>query len=125
MDEYLTVLETDRKDLAVNLLRELLIRKEKQYGRTDTHLLSKTRPAILSLSSVNERRVFGIETMQPIRVLVHEGIVLRDELPTDFRGIDGRFVGHDDSADGAVNAKLKQSKSLLGQKNIPREPKTR
>ena len=44
---------------------------------------------------MDERRGFIVETMQTIGVLVDEGVVLGDELPADFRGIDGRVVGHD------------------------------
>ena len=60
-----------------------------------THLLAKTWLAVLTLSTVDESRGFIVEAVQTIGVLVDEGVVLRDELPADFRGIDGRVVGHD------------------------------
>ena len=51
---------------------------------------------------MDEGRGFCVETVQAVGVLVDEGVVLRDELPADFRGIDGRVVGHDETADRAA-----------------------
>ncbi|KAI0676433.1 hypothetical protein C8Q78DRAFT_20238 [Trametes maxima] len=59
-------------------------------------LLAETWLAILALGAVNERRRLVVEAVQTIGVLVDEGVVLRDELPAHFRGIDGRVVGHDE-----------------------------
>jgi hypothetical protein len=39
---------------------------------------------VLALSTVNESRIFGVETMQPARLLVDVGVVLGDELPTNL-----------------------------------------
>jgi hypothetical protein len=50
---------------------------------------------------MNEGGVFAIETMEPMRFLIYESIVLRNELPSHFRrddiGMVGRRAGgHDD-----------------------------
>lgn len=55
---------------------------------------------------MDEGRGLSVEAMQTIGVLVDEGIVLRDELPADFGGIDSRVVGHDGAADGAKTLRL-------------------
>lgn len=58
-----------------------------------THLLSETRLAVLALSTVNESGCFSIETVQTMGLFVDKSVVLRNELPADFRRIDGG-VGH-------------------------------
>jgi hypothetical protein len=50
------------------------------------YLLTKRRFAILTLSAVNESGRFGVKTVQTLRLLVYIGVVLRHELPPDFRG---------------------------------------
>jgi hypothetical protein len=40
---------------------------------------------ILSFRTVDESRIFVIKTVQPVRFLVDESVVLRHELPSDFR----------------------------------------
>lgn len=48
------------------------------------HLLAIAWFAVLALGAMNEGGGFGVETVQPIGMLIDEGIVLRDELPSDF-----------------------------------------
>lgn len=52
---------------------------------------------------MDESRGLVVEAVQTTGVLVDEGVVLRDELPADFRRTDGRVVGHDGAADEAEN----------------------
>lgn len=64
-----------------------------------TNLLTEAWLAVLSLSAVNESGGFSVKAVQTVGVLVDEGVVLGDELPADFRGIDRRVGGgHDDDA---------------------------
>lgn len=49
------------------------------------YLLTKRWFAILTLSSMNEGRRLGVKTVQTLRLLVHVCIILRYELPPDFR----------------------------------------
>ena len=78
-----------------------------------TYLLSITRFSILSLSPVYKSRSFSVEAMQTIGLLVDESIILGHKLPADFRRVDGRSSGHDESEPAfprsdelLVNAKL-------------------
>ena len=59
-----------------------------------THLLAKTWLAVLTLSTVNKRRCLGVEAVQTIGVLVDEGVVLRNELPTNFGRVNGGVCHH-------------------------------
>ena len=63
--------------------------------QSTAYLLTEAWFTVFALGAVNECGSLGVETMQTIRVLVHEGVILRDELPADFRRIDGGLVGHD------------------------------
>ena len=56
--------------------------------RVRAHLLTKRRFAILTLGTVDESGRFGVKTVQTLRLLVYECVVLRHELPPDFRGND-------------------------------------
>lgn len=58
-----------------------------------TYLLTVARLSILALGAVNKRRGFRVEAVQAIRLLVDESVVLGNELPANFRRIDGG-VGH-------------------------------
>lgn len=58
-----------------------------------TYLLTVARFSILALGAVNERRGFRVEAVKAIRLLVDESVVLGNELPANFRRIDGG-VGH-------------------------------
>ena len=48
------------------------------------HLLTVTRLAVLALRAVDEGRVFFVEAVQAIGLLVDEGIVLWNKLPADL-----------------------------------------
>ena len=69
---------------------------------------------------MDESGGLSIEAMQTIGVLVDEGVVLRDELPADFGGIDGRVVGHDGAADGAKTSRLNRTKMVMEVKRTVR-----
>ena len=66
-----------------------------------TYLLTEAWFTVLTLRAVDERGGLRVEAMQTIRVLVHERVILRDELPADFGGVHGR-VGHGDTTDEAT-----------------------
>lgn len=59
-----------------------------------SYLLAETWLAVLALSTVNERGRLVVEAVQTVGVLVDKGVVLGDELPADFRRVDGRVVSH-------------------------------
>lgn len=65
-----------------------------------TNLLAKTWLAVLALSTMNECGGLVVEAVQTVGVFVDESVVLGDELPANFRGIDGGggAVGHDGTA---------------------------
>ena len=48
---------------------------------------------------MNERRCFCVEAVQTVWLLVDKSIILGNELPADFRRIDGRVVGHDEAGE--------------------------
>lgn len=57
-------------------------------------------------------RGFSVEAVQTIGLFVNKGVVLRDELPADFRRIDGgRAVGSHD--DGAVSLSVSVWKEFV------------
>lgn len=58
------------------------------------HLLPVARLEVLALCPVDISAVLCVEAMQPMRLLVNKSIVLRDELPADFRRNNVRFNGH-------------------------------
>lgn len=49
-----------------------------------TYLLPEAWLNILSLGPVDEGGVFVVEAVQTVGLLVDEGVILRDELPTNF-----------------------------------------
>jgi orotate phosphoribosyltransferase-like protein len=51
-------------------------------------LLTETGCAIFAFSTVNERRCFVVETVESLRRLIHECIILRNKLPTHFGWVD-------------------------------------
>ena len=55
-------------------------------------MLTMTRRAIVTLRTVDERRLLLVEAMQAVGLLVDEGVVLRHELPANFSGV-GRLGG--------------------------------
>ena len=63
--------------------------------------MTVARFTILTFSAMNEGGGFGVETMQTIGLLVDKGIILRNELPSNFRrdnvGMNGMRVGHDNN----------------------------
>ena len=64
-----------------------------------TNLLTETWLAVLALSTMNECGGLVVEAVQPIGVFVDKRVVLRNELPANFGGIDGGgAVGHDGTA---------------------------
>lgn len=61
------------------------------------YLLTIRGFAILTLGAVNEGGRFGVKTVQTLRLFVHICVVLRHELPPDFRGNDAVvWRGHDE-----------------------------
>jgi len=66
MNVNFAILEADGKNLFVNLM------------------LAIGRSAVLPLGTVDKCRVFGVEAMEAVRLLVHEGVILRHKLPADF-----------------------------------------
>jgi len=67
MDEDLAVLKPNGGDLVVNVL------------------LAETGCAIFSLSTMDEGRIFVVETVQTMGRLIDVCIVLRHKLPSHFR----------------------------------------
>ena len=57
--------------------------------RWETYSLAVTGFSFLALSTMNESRGFSIEAMQTIGLFVNKCVILRDELPADFRRING------------------------------------
>jgi len=62
------------------------------------------RLGVLALGAVNECRVFVVEAVKAVRLLVDKGVVLGHELPTDFRRVDGILRGRHDSGDESDDA---------------------
>jgi len=48
-------------------------------------LLTEARFAIFTLSAMNERGGFRIETMEAIGMFIYKGVVLRHKLPSNLR----------------------------------------
>lgn len=46
---------------------------------------------------MNKRRGFSVEAVQTIGLLVDKGVILRNELPADLGGVDGRPSCHDET----------------------------
>lgn len=67
------------------------IESEKE-GRK-THLLAETGLHILSFSTMDKSGIFVVKAVQSMRLLVDEGVVLRHELPPDFRRNNGVVLG--------------------------------
>ena len=67
---------------------------------------------VLALSTMNESRSFSVETVQTIGLLVDESVILRNELPANFRRIDGGGVGHDEAEFGWQSVRLIAAKIL-------------
>ena len=55
-------------------------------GHVCGYLLTKRWFSILTLAAVDESGRFGVKTVQTLRLLVYKCVVLRHELPPDFRG---------------------------------------
>jgi hypothetical protein len=76
-------------------------RAPQQNNVSETHLLTKARFHVLSFSAMNECRVFVVETVKTMGLLVDKGVVLRHELPANFGwndvgvGSGGIGGGHD------------------------------
>lgn len=58
-----------------------------------THLLAETGLHILSFSTMDKSGIFVVKAVQSMRLLVDEGVVLRHELPPDFRRNNGVVLG--------------------------------
>ena len=58
-----------------------------------THLLAETGLHFLSLSTMDKSGIFVVKAVQSMRLLVDEGVVLRHELPSDFRRNNGVVLG--------------------------------
>ena len=91
MNKNLAILETDGSNTIVNFLENVASQIPDHVWRTRgprarVYLLTKRRFAILTLSAVDEGRRFGVKTVQTLGLLIHICVVLRDELPPDFRG---------------------------------------
>ena len=56
--------------------------------RYNTYLLTVAWFTVLTLRTMDESGRFSVKTMQPIWLFIDKSIVLRYELPTDFRGYD-------------------------------------
>ena len=54
----------------------------------NTYLLAITWFTVLTLRTMDESGRFSVKTMQPVWLFIDKSIVLRYELPTDFRGYD-------------------------------------
>ena len=51
-------------------------------------MLSISGLGIVSLSAMGESGVLGIEAVEAVGLLVYEIVILRDELPANFRRVD-------------------------------------
>jgi hypothetical protein len=69
--------------MRVNQIPDHVWRSRKPRARV--YLLTKRGFAILTLSSMYEGGRLGVKTVQTLRLLVHICVVLRHELPPDFR----------------------------------------
>ena len=87
MDEDLTVLKPNGGNLVVNLLLKRVEAGGQNHSIENINPLTVTRPNAIffSLSTTNEGRCFGVETVQLLRRLIHICIVLRHKLPGHFR----------------------------------------
>ena len=93
MNEDLAVLKADGKDFVMDLLnnfwgQSVLLMRGIRALASCTHLLPITRPTVFTLGPMNESRVFGVETVKTIGLLIHECIILRNKLPPDLGGDD-------------------------------------
>ena len=76
----------------------------RKRGGRKTHLLPKVRLHILSFGTMDKGGIFVVKAVQSVGLLVDEGVVLRHELPSNFRrnngvvlGVaGGEWGGHDD-----------------------------
>lgn len=70
-------------------------------GVEGTYRLAVTWYALFTLSTVDKSRSFSVEAMQTIGIFVNKSVILRDELPADFRRIDwSGCVGHNEAVHG-------------------------
>lgn len=88
--------------MPLGLGRVKVARRVGSEKRLVTHLLAETGLAVLALSTMNESGGFVVEAVEAVGVLVDKGVVLRNELPADFRGIDRRVVGHHEGLRGRL-----------------------
>jgi precorrin-3B methylase len=83
VNEDLAILESDGKNLGVDFLyismSDVL---PKIHHFIEAYLLTVARFAVFALSAVNERRVFRIETVQAVWLLIDESVVLWNKLPS-------------------------------------------
>lgn len=80
--------------------------------KVESHLLTITWFAILSLGTMDKRRGFGVETVQAIWMLVNKGVILRNKLPSNF--------GRDDRCGGGVRHAMNQVSLLSIVAVLPR-----
>ena len=88
VDEDFAVLEPDRNNLVVDFLRGDIALENLARGEKVAHLLPITWAAIFALCTMDKGRVFGVKAVESVWLLVDEGVVLGDELPSDFGGND-------------------------------------
>lgn len=50
----------------------------------ETYVLAMARLAVLTLRAVDEGRRFFVEAVQTVRLLVNEGVILRNKLPANL-----------------------------------------
>lgn len=101
MNEDLAVFETNGGNFFVYFLEMMGQNSSSANGKKVRYLLSKVRFYLLPFCTMDEGGVFAVETMEPMWFLVYESVVLRHELPSNFRRDDigmvaNRAGGHDD-----------------------------
>jgi hypothetical protein len=87
VNEYFTVLETHGDNFVVNVLFKKRVRVRKSSAESENHQLTVARLPILSLNAVDEGGRFGVKTMQTVGLLVENGVVFCNKLPTNFRRV--------------------------------------
>ena len=111
MDEDLAVLESDGEDLLVDILVEFVVEgrgseREKKRERSNdreergsssskesTDLLTRRVNSVLSLRTVNESRLLGVEAVKTLGVFIDEVTDGREEGDEKERGREGRRKG--------------------------------
>ena len=73
---------------------DMAVRNQLLNGEIEAHLLAVAGNAFLPFCAVREGGGFGVETMQTIGMLIDEGIIFSDKLPSNLVrndvGVNGR-----------------------------------